>query len=231
MKKYLNLWLDSIQAEVDSLSVQKEAILRVHPNLVEKLLQENPNAKILPGKGVFTIKPPCKFKTRGVVCGNFVGSTHLDKNEIYSGGVDITSLRLVLRIAGLYGWHVGSTDVSTAFLNAVLNLPYMIIVWCPKIFAEAGVCDHGEAWIVRKALYGLRESPRAWGDERDIQLRQLTITSWGMPHRLRQLATDPSVWLIEPCPVDFVKKAMRQSSKSKPLMPPHIYLLIKQFVG
>ena len=62
-----------------------------------------------------------------------------------------------------------------------------------------------------KAIYGLRESPKAWGDERDAALRQLSFYSWGMPHKFRQLMTDPSVWIIEPNPIEFVKPRVNSS--------------------
>ena len=68
--------------------------------------------------------------------------------------------------------------MSTAFLNAPLNLDYPIIVWAPRVFAEAQVTDYDEAWLVKKALYGLRESPKAWGDYRDCVLAKIRIMSW-----------------------------------------------------
>ena len=161
----------TIQDEVDSLAIVKEAVFRIPPDQVKDYLERNPNAKVLPAKGVFTIKPSFKFKARGVGCGNFIVGETSSKEDIYSGGVEAMSLRLVLRLGALYKWHLGAIDVSTAFLNAALKLPYVIIVWAPQIFVDAGVCEEGEAWLVIKALYGLRESLKAWGDERDAAMR------------------------------------------------------------
>ena len=70
VRRTLELWVDSIKSELNSLET-KEAIVRVPPQGVQASLEENPSAKVLPGKGVFTIKPPRKFKLRIVVCGNF----------------------------------------------------------------------------------------------------------------------------------------------------------------
>ena len=111
MNKTLHVWIDAIKAELKSLET-KEAIVRVPPQGVHALLEENPDAKVLPGKGVFTIKPPRKFKARFVVCGNFNTGPQLDKTEIYSGGIEVTSLRTGLRVAALENWEVGTTDVS-----------------------------------------------------------------------------------------------------------------------
>jgi len=212
VRRTLELWIDSIKSELSSLET-KEAIVRVPPQGVQSLLEENPSAKVLPGKGVFTIKPPRKFKSRIVVCGNFNTGPQLDKTEIYSGGIEVTSLRTGLRVSAMLQWEVGTTDVSTAFLNAWLKLKYLILVWAPQIAADAGATEYGEIWIVRKALYGLREAPRAWGDERDRQLRPLRVATRTMMYRFKQLVTDPSMWKILATPVTVLlpKLEMRKS--------------------
>ena len=99
-------------------------------------------------------------------------------------------------------------------------------MWAPNAFATAGVTDRGEAWLIKKAIYGLREAPRAWGDERDSQLRVITIWSWNMPHRLKQLATDTSVWAVIKQPTDFFKE-----KNTKLFLPVPMRLLIKAFLG
>ena len=87
----------------------------------------------IPGKGVFTVKPPHTLKSRGVACGNFVDPSDID---VYSGGVEAASLRVTLRIAKLMGWTLIGTDVGTAFLNAPLDLPYKIVVYPPSIRSD-----------------------------------------------------------------------------------------------
>ena len=136
--------------------------------------------------------------------GNRDPSQNTSKEELYSGGVDSSSLRCCLRQSALEEWHIGSTDVSTAFLNAGLNLPYMIIVWAPNIFSRVGVCQQNEAWIVKKAIYGLKESPRAWGDHRDHILKHARLYDNQMTYRLKQTKCDPSVWTITPRPVEML---------------------------
>ena len=37
----------------------------------------------------------------------------------------------------------------------------------PKIAIDMGLCEPDEVCFVDKALYGLRESPKWWGDFRD----------------------------------------------------------------
>ena len=93
-----------------------------------------------------------------------------------------------------------SLDVSVAFLNADLSdddIARGISCRPPKVFVEAGVCTADEIWVIRKALRGLRPSPRAWGTHRDAALAKLSFkASPGSELTLRQLKTDPCVWQI-----------------------------------
>jgi hypothetical protein len=114
-----------------------------------------------------------KLKARGVICGNYV-----DKNgaeATYTEQVDATAVRIVLRLGALEQMEICGADVSTAFLNADLSqedLEPGILCRAPSLFAEAGVTQRGEVWLVKKALHGLRQSPRCWGQHRDQYLKQ-----------------------------------------------------------
>ena len=118
------------------------------------------------------MKPPDTLKSRGVACGNYIDVSGI---EVYSGGVEAASLRVTLRMAKIIGWTLISTDVGTAFLNAPLELPYQVLIYPPNVCVLAGVCDPTEIWLVHKAIYGLRESPKAWGDYRDGELRKMVV--------------------------------------------------------
>ena len=48
----------------------------------------------------------------------------------------------------------------------------LIVVRPPKMWERLGLASPGTLWTLRKAVYGLRCAPRAWGLERDRQLRQ-----------------------------------------------------------
>eukprot|EP00971_Amphidinium_carterae_P243250 4830570-Amphidinium_carterae.3 len=53
-------------------------------------------------------------------------------------------------------------DVSAAFLNAFLdsdNLADRIMVTPPSCLVTLGVIPKNTAWLLKKALYGLRDSP------------------------------------------------------------------------
>eukprot|EP00972_Heterocapsa_arctica_P093144 13739209-Heterocapsa_arctica.AAC.1 len=72
-------------------------------------------------------------------------------------------------------------DVSTAFLHAPLP-PERKFYLIPPATEHAG----GELWRLRKALYGLRESPRWF---------QLHLARVAEAHGWKRLLTDPQLFL------------------------------------
>ena len=78
----------------------------------------------------------------------------IEREEIISQGEDL----------GTRGWAI--CDVSTAFLHADREKP--ILVKAPReavdLARKEGSIDHesGWMWLVKKSLYGLRDSPREW---------------------------------------------------------------------
>ena len=70
-----------------------------------------------------------------------------------------------------------------------------------------GTCAKGTLWTLEKAVYGLRESPRLWSDERD---KQLTLVRWNVgskPYYLHRCTADSQFWRIqEVSPTDKQQK-------------------------
>ena len=218
VRKYIHLWQDSIKSEVVDGLEGKGAIVRFSGQAAMQMMREVGEHQYIPGKGVFTIKPPAKFKSRGVACGN---RAEITGALVYAAGVESATLRMVFALSQQYGWSLLFTDVGTAFLNAELLLPYAVIVTAPQIFVASGVCTQGELWLVKRAIYGLRESPRAWGDHRDQALRQMAVYYRGMIYVLRRCSTDTSIWRVIKYPV-FILKG---------LLPVSMRVLIHSFLG
>ena len=112
-------WKAPMKKELDTIVEEKGAITRLNPASTRELLENNPRVQVLPGKGVFTIKPGRKRKCRLVVCGNY-GESH-EAMPLFAGGTDVVALRLALKEAAVRGWQGGTVDVKGAFLNAPLQ--------------------------------------------------------------------------------------------------------------
>jgi len=80
-----------------------------------------------------------------------------DLDETYASTPVIWILIILLLIALSKGWFVMLRDISTAFLHAPLQTDTKILVRPPSEFYAAGII-----WLLKKAMYGLRTSPRDW---------------------------------------------------------------------
>ena len=81
-----------------------------------------------------------------------------DLDETYASTPVIYMLRILLILSLARGWAIRFFDVSTAFLHATIGLTKPIFVWPPREFYPNG----GLVWKLKKAMYGLRSSPRDW---------------------------------------------------------------------
>ena len=130
-----------------------------------------------------------------MVCGNF---QQVQPGEETCGNTpSFPMLRVLVSLASLHGWSVASWDVSTAFLYA--SLPEEQEVYCrpPNVLVRLGLVQPGIVWKLKKALYGLRTSPKAWEEERDQKLGQL---KWDGPHGkvgLVKVESANCVWVIQ----------------------------------
>ena len=78
---------------------------------------------------------------------------------------------MLLAVAAQEGWFVHHMDVKSAFLNG--ELEEEVYVQQPPGFTAAG---HEEKVLKLKALYGLRQAPRAWNMKLDSSLRDMGFT-------------------------------------------------------
>ena len=79
------------------------------------------------------------------------------------------SVRVLLALAAQEGWRVHHMDVKSAFLNG--DLKEEVYVRQMPGFAVAG--EEGKVYRLRKALYGLRQAPRAWNAKLDTTLKKI----------------------------------------------------------
>lgn len=82
----------------------------------------------------------------------------VDYDEVFGPVTRLETVRLLLALAAKHDWEVHHLDVKSAFLNGILLEE--VYVRQPKGFIKEGQAD--KVYRLLKALYGLRQAPRAW---------------------------------------------------------------------
>jgi hypothetical protein len=120
-----------------------------------------------------------KYKARLVARG-FVQREGVDFEEVFAPVARMESVRLLLALAAGNGWEVHHLDIKSAFLNN--DLAKTVFVKQAPGFIVPGA-EH-KVLRLRKALYGLRQVPRAWNAKLDATLRSLGFTRCETEHAI-----------------------------------------------
>lgn len=98
-----------------------------------------------------------KHKARLVAKG-YVQKQGVDFEEAFAPVTRLEIVRLLLALAATNSWEVHHLDVKSAFLNG--EIEEEVYVSQPTGYEVKG--QEGKVYKLRKALYGLRQAPRAW---------------------------------------------------------------------
>jgi transposase InsO family protein len=144
-------WIAAMNEEV-------AALLSKNTYTLEKL---PPGMKALGVRFVFTIKRDAngnieRYKARLVVKG-YLQREGVDFNEVFAPVSKHTTLRALLALVAAEDLELHQLDIKTAFLNG--DLEEEVYVEQPPGFEQGGP---GIVCHLKKALYGLRQAPRAW---------------------------------------------------------------------
>ncbi|WVZ24171.1 hypothetical protein V8G54_002715 [Vigna mungo] len=121
-----------------------------------------------------------KLKARLVAKG-FLQRPGIDFTDVFAPVARLETIRLIVAIANAKGWMTCQMDVKSAFLNGPLEEE--VYVKQPPDFEKKG-----EEWKVlrlNKALYGLRQAPRAWN---------VHINSWLIKNGFRKCMVEFGVY-------------------------------------
>ncbi|CAE7425577.1 GIP, partial [Symbiodinium pilosum] len=206
VKENLPTWTPAISKEIHNVEEATQALKRI-PMHRAKALEREGRLKLVPGKLVFTVKPPAepsrgvpgaprwKRKARLVICGNFIDPDA--SMNLFATGASAESLRVALRLASKACWSAGCTDITGAFLLAIWPADKPTYgVLAPRVLVQAGLARDDEVFLVCRPLYGLREAPALWAQFRSEKLAALKV-----PFRegflvLRSVITDSELWRI-----------------------------------
>lgn len=159
-------WLAAMQAEYTALM----------NNNTWSLVDLPPNRKAIGCKWVFRVKENPdgsinKYKARLVAKG-YHQQQGFDFNETFSPVVKPVTIRIILTLALTYGWFIQQIDINNAFFNGLLQEE--IYMMQPPGFATSNkslVCK------LNRALYGLKQTPRAWYERLNGALIQFGFKS------------------------------------------------------
>ncbi|KAF0922593.1 hypothetical protein E2562_039506, partial [Oryza meyeriana var. granulata] len=113
-----------------------------------------------------------------LVAKGYVQQPGVDFDEVFAPVARIESVRLLLALTAQEGWPVHHMDVKSAFLNG--ELIEEVYVRQPPGFTVAGHED--KVLRLDKALYGLRQAPRAWNAKLDETLVALGFSHSASEH-------------------------------------------------
>ncbi|KAD4586296.1 hypothetical protein E3N88_23897 [Mikania micrantha] len=156
-------WKEAMEAELSS----------IEKNSTWSLTDLPVGQKAIGLKWVFKLKKDAnghvtKCKARLVAKG-YVQRKGIDFEEVYAPVARMETIRLLLAIASREGWLVHHLDVKSAFLNG--ELQEEVYVKQPEGFEIKG--KENKVYKLTKALYGLRQAPRAWNARLDKVLKEI----------------------------------------------------------
>jgi hypothetical protein len=161
---------------MDFIEAIRSEFASIEKNQVWELVLIAPERKLLQTKWIFNTKRDAfgieiRKKGRSVIIG-CMAKLGVDYTETYAPVTKLPSLRIFLSIVNQFRMFMFQLDVDTAFLYAPLLEEIFIEI--PEMFSYYfRVNTNGKCLRLKKALYGLPQSPRAWFFTIDGLLKEL----------------------------------------------------------
>ncbi|KAI3662213.1 hypothetical protein MP638_002199 [Amoeboaphelidium occidentale] len=143
-------WVQAIQEEIDALQSEKTWEIVKRPD----------NITAIPHKWVFSVKERddgsvARYKGRLVACGNFQ-TKDVNYKELFAPVIRSDSLRLIIAIAAKYDLKMMHADVNSAYVQSDMDMDVYLTI--PECIPH----KEGEVFLLRKSIYGLKQSGRNW---------------------------------------------------------------------
>jgi hypothetical protein len=167
-------WREAMMTEMNSIQSNKTWVLSELPA----------GHKAIGLKWVFKVKKDpdgniIKHKARLVAKG-YAQREGVDFEEVFAPVARIETVRLLIALAAQRGWNVHHMDVKSAFLNGEL-MEEVYVQQPPGFVVEGG---SGKVLRLNKALYVLRQAPRAWNAKLDSELIKLGFEKYPLEHAI-----------------------------------------------
>ncbi|KAJ0944585.1 putative RNA-directed DNA polymerase [Helianthus annuus] len=163
---------DEAATEESWLNAMKEELASIKRNNTWSLTNLPAGQRAIGVRWVFKLKKNAegkiiKHKARLVAKG-YVQKKGIDFEDAFAPVARIETIRLLLAVAAKESWVVHHMDVKSAFLNG--ELVEEVYVTQPTGFEIKG--KEQMVYRLHKALYGLRQAPRAWNARLDRSLKE-----------------------------------------------------------
>ncbi|GJY48909.1 ribonuclease H-like domain, reverse transcriptase, RNA-dependent DNA polymerase [Tanacetum coccineum] len=179
-------WIEAMKVELDSININNTWELTTLPK----------GHKAIGLKWVFKTKKDAngnivKHKARLVAKG-YIQEHGIDFEEVFAPVARMETICLLLAIAANNKWEVHHLDVKSAFLHG--DLKEEVYVTQPEGFIKRQ--DQGKVYRLIKALYGLRQAPRAWNIKLDNTLKSLDFKKCALEQAIYTKRSKDSILLI-----------------------------------
>jgi hypothetical protein len=116
----------------------------------------------------------------------------VDFDEVFAPVARMEFVRLLLVLAAQEGWQVHHMDVKSTFLNGVLKEEVYVRQLAGFIIAS----QERKVLRLRKAMYGLRQAPRAWNSKLDDTLKKMNFIQSEHEHVMYMRSRGDDILLV-----------------------------------
>ena len=151
----------NFDVDVDAIKIAKiKEIEAMKEYKVWEIVDRPKNEPVISCKWDVRVKPNGEYKARLVARGFEQKEETYQKEDSYSPVVKTPTLKALLSVANKKDLECHHVDINTAFLNAPLKEGTRIFMEQPPELGR----PRNEVCLLKKAIYGLRQSPKRWNE-------------------------------------------------------------------